>query len=168
MTPYPQPAQSVKAVEWEGEAEITFDPVRGLVIKIQGSGRVTTDFDQVMVMNPAIRDLNLPVDEDMTFDRPSGVEVGSDDLIAALRARAKAFLDTYKIRYQVETQGDKITFHFPEMDTIDPEVLDGLRGIFGTVDFAYHCGGSDAPKEEPGGDRRELPGTPGPEHDGGP
>ena len=87
----------------------------------------------------------------------AGQTIEPTNLYAAVRHRAKDFLTARGVRFMVETQGNKFIFHFPDMDTIDLEVLDGLRAIFGTINFLYRCGNlTEAEKQEAEADREAF------------
>ena len=99
------PAQSVKAVEWEGKASITFDWKRGgLVIELEGRGKVTTEFDQVQVAIPddplwtdkdeqRIKDYKVTPEEQAAFDSGKPFSIDTATGIATISGHVSG--DTY-------------------------------------------------------------------------
>lgn len=97
------------------------------------------------------RDEPLPFDAaappNREVDEATGRVVEPFNLYEDIRNRAKAFLTHLGVRYIWSGIKKPELWWFPDMDTIDPNVLDGLKGIYGPVEFQWRCGTSDDPLE---------------------
>lgn len=154
------PAQSVKAVEWEGKASITFDWKRGgLVIELEGRGKVTTEFDQVQVAIPddplwtdkdeqRIKDYKVTPEEQAAFDsgKPFSIDTATGQVIEPTnlyhelgRRVVEFFRSTAAVEVEAEvitdpTKESYVLFKF-RRNRIGQETREAIKAIMGVVNF---------------------------------